>query len=54
MVAETRNYLIAASQNVTNTHRYLSNVNIPYFTIEDLRVSSATNICSNVVSKLVL
>ena len=38
MVAETRNYLIAASQNITNTHRYLSNVNIPYFSSEDLRV----------------
>ena len=38
MVAETRNYLIAASQNITNTHRYLSNVNIPYFNTEDLRV----------------
>ena len=38
MVAETRNYLIAASQNITNTHHYLSNVNIPYFNSEDLRV----------------
>ncbi|CAB4011157.1 Hypothetical predicted protein [Paramuricea clavata] len=38
MVAETRNYLIAASQNITNTHRYLSNVNIPYCNSEDLRV----------------
>ena len=39
MVAETRNHLIAAAQNITSAHGNLKPVNIPYFTDVDLQVS---------------
>lgn len=38
MVAETRNFLIAASQNINNSHRNLSNVDIPYCNSDDLKI----------------
>lgn len=37
MVAETRNHLIAAAQNITSAHGNLKPVNIPYFTDVDLQ-----------------
>lgn len=39
MVAETRNHLIAAAQNITSAHGNMRPVNVPYFTQEDLQVS---------------
>ena len=40
MAAEVRNTLIAASQNLTNAHSYLTNIDVPYFTVSDLKVST--------------
>ena len=40
MVAETRNHLIAAAQNIGSAHGNLRPVNIPYCTNEDLQVST--------------
>ena len=39
MVAETRNHLIAAAQNISSAHGNLKPVAVPYCTHEDLQVS---------------
>ena len=39
MVAETRNHLIAAAQNINSAHGNLRPVKVPYCTNEDLQVS---------------
>lgn len=44
MVAETRNHLIAAVQNISSAHGNLRPVNVPHFTNEDLQaLQSAIN-----------
>ena len=39
MVAETRNHLFAAAQNISSAHGNLKPVTVPYCTHEDLQVS---------------
>ena len=51
MVAETRNHLIAAAQNISSAHSNLKPVNIPYCTMEDLEVSFHHFYYQNINSK---
>ena len=44
MVAETRNHLIAAQQNISSAHGNIKPVNIPYLTDVDLKVSFAMSV----------
>lgn len=51
MVAETRNHLIAAAQNINSAHGNLKPVNVPYCTLEDLQaLQTAINTIFNDVS----